>query len=56
MTVHVLDGSPKRLLQQSGGSTVARPVDYFRSILSVPIENCTDVPTEIAHSGRLLSV
>jgi len=24
--------------------------------LSVPIENCTEVPTEIAHSGRLLSV
>jgi hypothetical protein len=24
--------------------------------VSVPIENCTEVPTEIAHSGRLLSV
>jgi hypothetical protein len=25
-------------------------------LMSVPIEDCTEVPTEIAHSGRRLSV
>jgi hypothetical protein len=42
MTVSVLDGSPKRLLQQSSGPTLAPPVDHFRAMLQTLVQQAVE--------------
>jgi len=42
MTVSVVDGSPKRLLQQSSGPTLAPPVDYFRAMLQTLVQQAVE--------------
>lgn len=42
MTVSVVDGSPKRLLQQSSGPTTTPPVDHFRLMLQTLVQQAVE--------------
>lgn len=42
MTVSVVEGSPKRLLQQFSGPTLAPPVDHFRAMLQTLVQHAVE--------------
>ena len=42
MTVSVVDGSPKRLLDQSSGPTTPPPADHFRTMLQTLVQQAVE--------------
>ena len=54
MTVFVVDGTPKRLLQSSSGSTLAPPVDRFRALSQMLVQQAVEL--QFARIGAILDM